>query len=60
MDGKGLLTSKTFWANILAMAAMYVQGHYGFVIEADDQTKILGVLNLGLRFFTKEKIKGLW
>ena len=57
--GKGVVTSKTFWANIIA-------GLLGFAPQVQSlvspQTYTLGVIgmNLALRLITKQPITGLF
>jgi hypothetical protein len=47
--GKKWYYSKTFWANIVAGALVIVQTNYGFVVPAEYQMLIMGVVNMGLR-----------
>ena len=54
--GKSPLLSKTLWVNILAVVAMLVQGQTGFIIDAEAQIAILGVINLVLRAITREPL----
>jgi uncharacterized membrane-anchored protein len=48
--------SKMLWMNLIAIVAMYIQAHLGFVMSAQDQMVILGFVNIMLRFFTKKQI----
>ena len=48
--------SKTFWMNIIAIAAIIAQAEYGFIIDPEAQFCILGVVNLIIRAVTKEGI----
>ena len=48
--------SKTFWVNILAIAALVVQNYTGKPISAESQVAILGVVNVFLRFITKDEV----
>jgi len=55
MDGKGLLTSKIFWANVVSLAAVvagYLPPQYAAVI--------LPVLNVMLRIVTDKPITGIF
>lgn len=58
LAGKIYYKSKTFWVNVVALAALGAQMQYGYVIGADLQALILSLINLGLRSITKEPI--LW
>lgn len=48
--------SRTLWLNFLAIAAMFVQSATGFAISPEEQAAILAVVNIFLRFLTKEEI----
>jgi|GEM_PF-2051378 len=54
--GKSPLLSKTLWINLLAVVAMVVQSQTGFVLDMEEQMAILGVINIVLRFVTKEPV----
>jgi len=54
--GKKFWLSKTFWTNTIALAALIVQSYTGFAIEPEKQLALLGVVNVFLRFITKEPI----
>ena len=57
MNGKKqYFMSKTLWANLLAMVALFVQKEYGFVIDAEVQLGLLAAINAALRFVTKEPL----
>ncbi len=49
-------TSKTLWINIIALAALALQGAQGWVISPEYQIMILGVVNMILRAVTKSEI----
>ena len=53
---KRILKSKTIWVNLLAFIAFWVQKEYGFVISEDLQMQVLTLINIALRFVTKEPI----
>lgn len=53
---KRILKSKTIWVNLLAFVAFWVQKQYGFVISEDLQMQALTLINIALRFVTKEKV----
>jgi hypothetical protein len=49
MTGKKWYYSKTFWANIIAGAAVIAQTSYGFVLPVEYQMLALSLVNMGLR-----------
>ena len=53
---KRIFYSKTIWVNVLAFLAFWVQKEYGFVINEDLQMQALTLINIILRFVTKEPI----
>jgi len=54
--GKAFYLSKTFWINVLAIAALILQSYTDFVLSPEAQVYILGVINLMLRAITKEPL----
>jgi len=57
MESKSIWVSKTFWTNLLALAAMIAQGVSGKeVMPMEAQASILGVINIILRFITKTSV----
>ena len=56
MESKEFYKSKVFWINLIALIALAVQTQTGFVISAENQVIILGVVNLILRSVTKGAI----
>ena len=64
MEGKSIWESKTFWVNAIAII-ISIAGVFGLDLNlsADEQTAvvttIMGVVNIVLRFTTKEPIKAL-
>jgi len=51
-------TSKTLWANAIAIAAIVIQGLSGKdLVSPEMQVAILGALNIFLRLITKEEIE---
>jgi|GEM_PF-712108 peptidoglycan L-alanyl-D-glutamate endopeptidase CwlK len=54
--GKSFWKSKTFWVNLIGVVGVIVQSQTGYVIDAEKQLVILGVINAILRFVTKEPI----
>lgn len=62
MDTQGtkpIWQSKTFWVNVIALAALSVQALTEFVIDVETQAAILAVINLILRLVTKDRIDWL-
>lgn len=53
---KHFLQSKVLWVNILAFLAFFIQTQFGFVISEELQLQLLSLINIGLRFVTKEKL----
>nr|QMP83025.1 MAG: hypothetical protein [Caudoviricetes sp.] len=53
---KRIILSKTIWVNLLAFIAFWVQKEYGFLINEDLQMQALTLINICLRFLTKEAI----
>jgi hypothetical protein len=49
MTGKKWYYSKTFWANIIAGAAVIAQSSYGFILPVEYQMVVLSLVNMGLR-----------
>jgi len=61
MDGKALLTSKTFWVNVVALAGMVLQAS-GLISGSDwlaYEAAALGIANIILRLVTGEPIVGV-
>lgn len=56
MDSKSIFTSKTVWANVVAVAAGFAAQKFGIQIDAATQVAILGVINLVLRVVTKQPV----
>ena len=54
---KNVFTSKTFWTNIIAVAAMIIQGTTGKeLMNMETQAVLLGIINIILRSVTKEPV----
>lgn len=49
--------SKTFWANLIALAALAIQIEYGFIASIELQAVALGIVNLILRKYTSEGLE---
>lgn len=62
MEGKDFYKSKTFWVNLVAIVAS-IAGVFSLDLGLDPETQtavvasIMGVVNIVLRFITKEPIK---
>ena len=54
MDTKRWYTSKTLWANLLAIVALIAQTEFGYVLDVEAQAALLAVINLILRALTKK------
>lgn len=55
---KSIFTSKTFWANVVALGAMLLQGATGneVLMPAEAQASVLAVVNILLRSVTAEAV----
>lgn len=53
---KQYLTSKTLWANVIAIIAIVSAGQFGFVIDGTMQAAMLVAMNMFLRMITKEEL----
>lgn len=54
MESKPFYQSKTFWVNLVAGAALIIQGVTGNeVVSMELQASILAAINVALRFITK-------
>ena len=54
MNTKRWYTSKTLWANLLAIVALVAQTEFGYILDAEAQAVILATINLALRIITKK------
>ena len=54
MNTKRWYTSKTLWANLLAITALVAQAEFGYVLDVEAQAVILAGINLILRIITKK------
>lgn len=59
METKGLATSKTAWVATAAPVVSYLLGLAGLVVPAEVQIAVLGLVNIVLRYVTKQPIDGL-
>ena len=55
--GKKIWASKTFWVNVIAIVALWLQAYTGVNLSPETQVQILAVVNIVLRLVTKEPIK---
>lgn len=53
---KSWYKSRTLWVNAVAAVAMFVQQQFGFAVPAELQMYFLTLLNVVLRFDTKEAV----
>lgn len=56
---KTIFVSKSFLVAVIAFVAFLVQGRYGWIIDADLQGMILGLVMVGLRLVTDRPVKFL-
>jgi hypothetical protein len=54
--GKMILTSKTIWVNVIALALASIQIKTGLVIPGELQGILLALVNVILRMVTKEPV----
>ena len=54
--GKRWFLSKVLWVNAIAVLALWLQLKLGFVIDAEEQVAIVAVINIILRFATKQPL----
>ena len=54
MNTKRWYTSKTLWANLLAIVALVAQAEFGYILDVEAQAALLAVINLILRALTKK------
>ena len=59
MESKGLVTSKTAWVATAAPVVSWLLGMAGLVVPAEVQIAVLGIVNIVLRFVTKQPVDGL-
>ena len=55
--GKKWYKSKTIWVNLIALISLFLADKLNFQINAEEQLAILTVINIILRFITKEPVK---
>lgn len=53
---KRILKSKTIWVNVIALIAFALEKRFGFPVSEDLQMEALTLINIALRFVTKEAI----
>ena len=56
MDVKVWYESRTLWVNLISIGAMILQSKLGWVIDAENQILILGIVNIILRAVTKKPV----
>lgn len=57
MESKAFWLSKTFWINVIALAAIIAQSVAGKeIINVEAQASILAAVNIVLRFVTKSAV----
>ena len=55
-DSKPIWLSKTLWVNIIAVAGLFVQNKYGYVLIPEQQLLALAAINAILRAVTKKPV----
>lgn len=55
-DAKQWWESRTLWVNGIAVLAVVIQSHTGFVLDIEAQATILAVINIILRFITRQSL----
>lgn len=55
-DVKQWWQSKTLWVNGIAVLAVVIQSHTGFVLDIEAQATILAAINIILRFITRQPL----
>jgi len=53
---KQYLTSKTLWANVIAIIAIVSAGQFDYVLDGTAQATMLVTMNMILRTITKEPL----
>lgn len=53
---KRILLSKTIWVNLIALLCFAIEKRYGFLVDPELQMEALTLINIALRFVTKEAI----
>lgn len=56
LTGKKWYMSKTLWANVGMIAAIWFQGHFGVAMSVELQALIMAGVNMALRTITKEPV----
>lgn len=56
LAGKPWYKSRTIWANIIATGAMIAQSSLGFEVTPEEVAGVLVVVNLVMRYVTKEPL----
>ena len=56
LTGKKWFLSKTLWANVAMIAAIWFQGQFGVAMSVELQALIMAGVNMVLRAVTKEPV----
>lgn len=56
-EKKSIFRSKTLLVNMIALAALLLQEHFGFVISPEEQAAIVIIANLVLRIITTQALE---
>lgn len=54
---KPIFSSKTFWINVISLLAMIIQAETGYVVPPEEQTMVLAIINIILRYYTGEPVR---
>ena len=61
MDGKPILSSRTLWANIVALVATYLGLYHAIEVPVEAQAEVVAAvmtgMNIAMRFITSEPVK---
>lgn len=49
--------SKTLWLNLVSLIVFAIGNKTGYIASPELQVEVLGLINIALRFITKEKIE---
>lgn len=56
-EAKHILTSKTFWINIIIFLSFFMQQKWGFVLDESSQLQLLALVNIILRAITDSPVR---
>lgn len=56
-EAKHILTSKTFWINVIIFLSFFMQQKWGFVLDESSQIQLLALVNIVLRAITDSPVR---